>query len=91
VVRAKLTGGLQDAYDRLWADIQEHGYRARFLRNVNHYLDITGWRYWTCDLQACAVSQRPCPHRFLPAGCVINRDLVSTPPPDAQLRLGVDE
>ena len=91
IVRATVPQALRDAYDRLWHDIQEHGYRGRFGREVKPYMNCDGWRYWSCVLANCGVQNwnAACPHARLGVGCVINRSMNDDLPP-RQLSLEVE-
>ena len=92
VVRARIARqGLADEYDRLWFAIQEFGYRGRFRREVKPYLNVDGFRYWSCLLAACAVENHnaACPHARVGVGCVMNRALLDEDVPPKQLQLEV--
>jgi hypothetical protein len=88
VVRGRTPRHLRDAYDRLFRDTLAHGYRARFGSVTHWYLNIDGWRYWSCTTRDCVATSRPCPHAGVGVGCVLNRD-IDVPP--AQLRLEVED
>ena len=86
VVRARTPNKV--GYDQLWHDVWDHGFRARFGRIVRRYLQVDGWRYFSCDASTCE-----CPSMgWWGTGCVINAALVDDPPPaePAQLQLEVE-